>query len=141
MKFFAHAALALFSIGLAQPALAQSAPDIADDYRERHENRILADFMELLALPNFARDAENIARNADHIEAMFAARGFAMRQLSENGAPPLVYGRRDTPGATRTIALYVHYDGQQANPANWAHPPYDPILLDGPPGIGLPPAP
>jgi acetylornithine deacetylase/succinyl-diaminopimelate desuccinylase-like protein len=33
------------------------------------------------------------------------------------------------PGATRTLALYVHYDGQPADPSKWRTPPWTPTLL------------
>ena len=100
----------------------------ARDWRAAHGAEILSGFAELLALPNDANDADNIRRNADHIAALFAARGFAMEQLEIEGAPPLIYGLRETPGATRTVAIYIHYDGQPTEAAEWTHPPFAPAL-------------
>ena len=37
--------------------------------------------------------------------------------LETPGSPPAVYGELRTPGATRTIVMYAHYDGQPVDPA------------------------
>ena len=57
-----------------------------------------------------------------------AERGVDARLLTLPGANPIVYGELMVPGATRTLGLYVHYDGQPADPANWTHDPWDPVL-------------
>ncbi len=44
------------------------------------------------------------------------------------GAPPIVYGALDVPGATRTLGIYVHYDGQPVDESQWSHPPWSPTL-------------
>ena len=51
-----------------------------------------------------------------------------MELLTSDVAPPLIYGHLDVPGATRTIAIYVHYDGQPTEDAEWTHPPFAPTL-------------
>ena len=83
---------------------------------------------ELLAMPNDANDDINIRKNADHIVDLFKARDFEMELLEIDGAPPLIYGALDVPGATRTIAIYVHYDGQPTQDTDWTHPPFEPTL-------------
>ncbi|WP_428407106.1 M20/M25/M40 family metallo-hydrolase [Hyphococcus sp.] len=128
MKYFA--AVAAAGLSLMAPALAESAGAVAAarDWRADHGAEILAGFVDLLSLPNDANDAENIRRNADYITALFAERGFEMALLESDEAPPLIYGLRETPGAARTIAIYVHYDGQPTEPADWTHPPFEPRL-------------
>lgn len=101
---------------------------VARSYVEANAPAILRDFTSLLTLPNDAGDAENIRLNAEEIAERFAMRGFAMELLTHESAPPLIYGRRDVPGATRTLAIYVHYDGQPTEDANWTHPPFEPVL-------------
>ncbi len=81
----------------------------------------------MLALPNVASDSAGIARNADHIEALLTAAGLRARQLTVDGAPPVVFGERDS-GAATTVMVYVHYDGQPVAPENWASDPWTPVL-------------
>jgi acetylornithine deacetylase/succinyl-diaminopimelate desuccinylase-like protein len=64
---------------------------------------------------------------------MMTTRGIAARLLeSPAGGPPAVYGELRTPGATRTVVLYAHYDAQPVEPSRWATPPWEPTLRDGP---------
>lgn len=133
MKYLAATVLAAAAImtGAAAQAPADkpmAAVAAAQAWTGEHGAEILQGFVDLLSLPNDANDAENIRRNADYISALFAERGFAMELLESDEAPPLIYGLREAPGATRTIAIYVHYDGQPTEPAEWTHPPFEPRL-------------
>ncbi len=138
MRMIAKGFAALAALGMAASAPAQDGAGTAAEYRAAHEADILRDFIDLLSIPNHAFDADNIRRNAEHIGALYEARGFDIELLTSGDSPPLVYGRRDTPGAERTIAIYVHYDGQPVVAEQWAHPPFEPVLLDGPPETGSP---
>jgi acetylornithine deacetylase/succinyl-diaminopimelate desuccinylase-like protein len=116
---------------LALPFPAASQQDglaAARGYRERHAASILRRFSELLSLPNVAADSAGIWRNARHLERELTARGVRTELLTLPGAPPVVLGRWDVPGATRTIALYVHYDGQPTDTAGWTFGPWTPTL-------------
>ena len=57
-------------------------------------------------------------------------RGIAAKLVSVPGGNPIVFGEIKTPGATRTIVLYAHYDGQPLDPKEWATPPFTPSLRD-----------
>ena len=104
-----------------------------DTYRRAHEAEILREFRDLLAIPNLASDSANIRRNAAAITAMLRRRGVATRLLeSPAGGPPAVFGELRTAGATRTIVLYAHYDGQPVEPARWSTPAWEPTLRDAP---------
>ncbi|MGE0178895.1 MAG: M20/M25/M40 family metallo-hydrolase [Sphingomonas sp.] len=97
-----------------------------------NRDAILAEYLELLAIPNVASNRADIRRNADHIMAMMRRRNLAPRLLeSEDGqAPPLIYGEWLVPGATRTYVLYAHYDGQPVTPADWqVTPPFAPRIV------------
>jgi acetylornithine deacetylase/succinyl-diaminopimelate desuccinylase-like protein len=120
--------LASVALTLAPPAAAQSGPDVARAYREAQGHRILTDYAELLSIPNVASDSVGIHRNADFIVERLQQVGVDARALKVPGAPPVVYGELSVPGATRTLGIYVHYDGQPADPANWTHDPWEPVL-------------
>ena len=111
------------------PLAAQSGPEVARAWRDAHGPGIIRDFAELLAYPNNASDTENIRRNAAVIRDRLREAGVEAELLELDAAtPPIVYGRLDVPGATRTLGLYVHYDGQPADPSNWTHAPWEPTL-------------
>src|SRR6266849_6252271 len=99
------------------------------DYRRAHERQIIDEFMRLLAIPNVASDRQNIRRNADFILEMMQRRGLSPQLLEAKSkdTPPAVYGEWKVPGATHSIVLYAHYDGQPVDPKQWtASPPFQP---------------
>ena len=94
------------------------------------QHAVVAEFVDLLAIPNLASDAPNIARNAAAIRAMFEKRGVSTLLLTLEGAPPIVIGDIRVPGATRTIAFYAHYDGQPVDATQWKSAPWTPVMRD-----------
>jgi acetylornithine deacetylase/succinyl-diaminopimelate desuccinylase-like protein len=65
---------------------------------------------------------------------MMEKRGLAPQLLygSDKSAPPLIYGEWKTPGATRTIVFYAHYDGQPTDPSKWTlSDPWKPVMRNG----------
>lgn len=98
-------------------------------YRRAHERQIIDEFTRLLAIPNIASDTSNIRRNAQFILEMMQRRGLNPRLLEAKSkdTPPAVYGEWKVAGATRSIILYAHYDGQPVDPKQWtASPPFQP---------------
>src|SRR4029453_12572456 len=60
-----------------------------------------------------------------------AKRGL-MAEILETAGNPLVWGEMKAAGATRTLPIYAHYDGQPVNPRDWRQPsPFTPILRAG----------
>ncbi len=112
------------------PAAAAALRSAAHRYRVAHESAILREFTDLLAIPNLASDRANIRRNADLLVEMLQRRGVTARLLEVPDAPPSVFGELKVPGATHTLVLYAHYDGQPVDPAQWATPPWSPTLRD-----------
>ena len=113
----------------AQDVSGAAARQAARVYREQHEGAILTEFAELLALPNLASDSVNIRRNADHLVRLLAARGLTnTKLLTVPGGPPAVYGEMLQTGATKTLVLYAHYDGQPVDASKWTTPPWSPVL-------------
>jgi acetylornithine deacetylase/succinyl-diaminopimelate desuccinylase-like protein len=115
-RFIGSAAILAISFGA---VVAQSS---VREYRRTHERQILAEFTQLLAIPNVASDQQNIRRNADFIFEMMQRRGLNPRLLetANKENPPAVFGEWKTPGATHSIVLYAHYDGQPTDPKQWA---------------------
>ena len=115
---------ALLALTAAPPVRAQ-APQVRQ-WRQANEHALLREYVDFVALPNVARNRDDIRRNADHLVGMMQRRGLNPRLLeTEDGAaPPAVYGEWIVPGATRTIVLYAHYDGQPTDSAAWhgSHP-------------------
>lgn len=105
-------------------------------WRVAQEQPIIAEYRELLAIPNISVDRANIRRNAEFIRGMLQRRGIEARLLTvpSPNSNPAVYGEIKVPGATRTVLLYAHYDGQPVNPAQWAPgwEPFSPRFATGP---------
>ena len=126
IRLISTAVVAVLAAGAGEPA--QSPPDIAARYRDANAPRILREFSEMLSLPNRARDTADIERNATYIREQMQAAGVATELLRVDGAPPVVFGALTVPGATRTLGIYAHYDGQPVDPKAWRHPPFEPTL-------------
>src|ERR1043165_2925471 len=127
--FLPRALLVLLTLPL--PLVAQTTQLNVREYRRANEHQILQEFTTLLAIPNVASDVVNIRKNAAHIVQMMQDRGLNPRLLepSSHESPPAVYGEWKTAGATRTILVYAHYDGQPTNPAQWkSGPPWQPTF-------------
>ncbi len=110
---------------------AQSTQEKVRNYRRSNEHKIVREFLSLLALPNIASDNANIRKNADLIVEMMKQRGVSPRLLEAKtpNTPPLVYGEWKTPGATRTVIIYAHYDGQPTDPKQWTGTqPWQPVF-------------
>lgn len=122
--------------------IALAAPPLAAQnvhaWRLAHEGTILREFTTLVGLPNVASDSVNIRHNADTLMAMLRRRGISAQLLELPGSPPAVYGSLLSPGATHTLVLYAHYDGQPVTPADWSTPPWQPILRNGPDVVAIP---
>jgi acetylornithine deacetylase/succinyl-diaminopimelate desuccinylase-like protein len=126
-----------------------------DAERAHHEAEWLQEYVGLLAIPNVAADKADIRRNAEYIVGMMKRRGIAARLLEGDSpaANPAVFGEVRARGASRTLVLYAHYDGQPVNPAKWAPglAPFAPVLITAPverggtvigpyaPGMAVPP--
>ena len=112
------------------PADATRSRDAARAWRSAHEASIIREFTTLLAMPNVASNVADIRRNADTLVAMLQRRGATAQVITAADGFPAVFGELVTPGATRTIALYAHFDGQPVDPSQWKTPPFTPTLRD-----------
>ncbi len=113
-------------------ATPEDAVGIAREHRSGHEAEILEELVEFLSMPCVARDVDDIHRNAEWLVGAFARRGIELEIIALPGKPPIVTGRLETPGATRTIGLYCHYDGQPVDATQWTtDDPWTPVLYSG----------
>jgi acetylornithine deacetylase/succinyl-diaminopimelate desuccinylase-like protein len=123
--------LICLAAGLSTLASAQAPAPWAPNVRawvSANQEAVLGELLELLAIPNVAADRPNILRNAEHLRGMLQKRGFTA-ELLETAGNPLVYGELKAPGATRTLLLYSHYDGQPVDPKGWSQPdPFTPVV-------------
>jgi len=124
-------ALSLSFLLLSTFALAQTP---IREYRQANEHRLLGEFVRFLSLPNVASDTTNIRRNADYLVAEMQNRGLKSRLLEalDRKVPPVAYGEWMTPGATKTVVFYAHYDGQPVDPKQWSTDPWKPTLYSAP---------
>jgi acetylornithine deacetylase/succinyl-diaminopimelate desuccinylase-like protein len=119
-----------------QAVAGPSAAEIRDTvraYRQQHEPAIVGEFARLLAIPNHASDTADIRKNAELIARTLRDRQVDTKLLELQGAPPVVFGKLDVPGATRTVTFYAHYDGQPTRQSGWTTEPFQPTLR-GPDG-------
>ncbi len=98
------------------------------EYRLAHEGAIVRQLVDLLAIPNNAADDIRIRQNAATLQDLLRARGFSARLLESPGSPPVVFAEQQTPGASRTIVFYAHYDGQPVDSTQWSSNPYQAVL-------------
>jgi acetylornithine deacetylase/succinyl-diaminopimelate desuccinylase-like protein len=117
---------------------AQGPPPPADiaravrEYRVAHEQPIIQELVDLLAIPNIASDEPNIRRNAERLKAMFERRGFRVRFFEIPKRGPIVFADLPAAGAARTVVFYAHYDGQPVDSSAWTGSgPFEPGLRTG----------
>ena len=100
----------LFAIALLAACAAAPATDPPlriRQFRQAHEQALLAEFEQLVAIPNVAADSANLRRTALFVQGMMQRRGSSARLLAAPtpGVPPVVFGEVRTPGATRTFTV------------------------------------
>jgi acetylornithine deacetylase/succinyl-diaminopimelate desuccinylase-like protein len=123
--------LAALLFRLAPVTPAQTPPEAARKYTVERRAELMQQFSELLSIPNVAADPASLKRNADVLVAELRKRGVDSRLLSVPGAPSVVFGQIDVPGAEHTIVFYAHYDGQPVTPSEWdGSSPFTPVVRE-----------
>lgn len=112
---------------------AESERDAIAAWTQARQHALLDEYEGFLRLPNVATDRAAIRANAEALVRMMQRRGLSPRLLenADRSAPPAVYGEWTVPGATRTVVLYAHYDGQPVDAADWASDPWTPVWRRG----------
>ena len=112
----------------ADRAIADQVTDQVNQWRQSNEQQIIDEFAGLLSIPNVAADEPNIRRNAEHISQLLTDAGMNVELLELEGSNPAIFAERPSPGATKTMMIYIHYDGQPVNVDNWASDPWVPVM-------------
>ena len=87
-------------------------------------------YRELLTFPNDAHHPEDMARLSEWLESRFQARGFTTERLEMPGSDAIL-AMRESPGADRTVLIYLQADGQPVDPGNWfQESPWTPTLKE-----------
>jgi acetylornithine deacetylase/succinyl-diaminopimelate desuccinylase-like protein len=117
------APLAALAVATASHAQAVLAPGDA----ERFARASFSEFPELLALPSDAANPSDIQRNAAWLATAFQKRGFAARQLANEGKPP-VFAELPPVAGRKTVLFYMHFDAQPVYRNEWKTDPWQPVL-------------
>lgn len=130
-RFLVALLVLLVAAGKAFPSDALDVVTHTRAWRTSHENPILDELLQFLAIPNDANNLSDIRRKAQWIIEAFGRRGIELR-LIETGGAPYVFGERRTKDAKRTWLFYCHYDGQSADASRWSgHRPWEPVFRNG----------
>ncbi|MDJ0962116.1 MAG: M20/M25/M40 family metallo-hydrolase [Acidimicrobiia bacterium] len=105
-----------------------AAIEAARRYRTDHAAHILRDYAGFLSIPNVTGDVAALERNATAIVDAFTERGAPMSVTQLDGVAPIITGRLPAVEATRTLGVYVHYDGQPVDSDAWLSGPFEPVL-------------
>jgi len=100
-------------------------------YVDQNRDRFMAELCALVRQPSISAQNVGVAECAALLRSQLEASGIAARILPTAGHP-VVFGEMQTPGATRTLLIYGHYDVQPPEPLElWKTPPFEPTLKDG----------
>lgn len=125
-------ALLLFALCIHPSLQAQT----IQQYISKNDKKLMEEYIQFLSIPNVSTDTVNIRKNAAFIKEMMERRGIKAELLTGTtaGVTPAVFGEIKTPGATKTIGFYAHYDGQPVNPKQWHEglEPFKPVLITAP---------
>jgi acetylornithine deacetylase/succinyl-diaminopimelate desuccinylase-like protein len=97
-------------------------------YSRTHAREVIQELIDFLRVPNNVYRPEQIQASAQHLRAMLERRGIQVEMWPTPSGRPTVFGELPTPGATKTLLIYTHYDGVPAERKDWHSDPYQPVL-------------
>jgi acetylornithine deacetylase/succinyl-diaminopimelate desuccinylase-like protein len=116
------------------PVLDAGSVAAVDAYVTAHQDRLLAELLDLLRIPSVSTDPGrrgDVRRAAEFVAAALARVGLASAVRETGGHPVVSAASPHVPGAP-TVLVYGHYDVQPAEPLDlWDHPPFEPVVEDG----------
>src|SRR5277367_3570400 len=84
--------------------------------------------------PSIAAENRGMTEGCDLMMRMLRDAGFDQATKVPSDGHPGVFATLDA-GAPKTVGLYFMYDVKQADPSEWANPPFEARLIDKP-GLG-----
>ena len=100
-------------------------------YLDAHRHRMLEELFTLLRQPSVSTQGIGVVETAHLLAGMMREAGIPTT-LYETAGYPVVYGELSSPGSTRTLLVYGHYDVQPPEPLElWKSPPFEPTVRDG----------
>ncbi len=85
---------------------------------QKHAKASLPDLYTFLSIPNDAHFPKQIEKNILWSEQAFKERGFTTKRL-ETATQPVLLAERKSTGASKTVLMYLHLDGQPVRPELW----------------------
>lgn len=121
---------------LVSPLVAQKGIDL-NKVSEKYAIQSFKEFYELLSIQNDAHVPGDIEKNIQWCESAFAKRGFTTLRLETPTVPLLLAERKvknaklSAGKAAKTVLIYLQFDGQPVNPAQWdQESPWKPTLKE-----------
>jgi acetylornithine deacetylase/succinyl-diaminopimelate desuccinylase-like protein len=129
--FIGGALAASATYALARQALA--APDrkpVYDQIGRRHEDTV-ALLQEWIRQPSIAAENRGVTEGCELTERLLRDAGFKHVERVPTDGQPGIFATLDA-GARRSIGVYFMYDVKQADPQEWASPPWEARVLELP---------
>jgi acetylornithine deacetylase/succinyl-diaminopimelate desuccinylase-like protein len=100
-------------------------------YVDQHRDRFVNELCTLVRQPSISAQNVGVAECAQLVKSQMEAIGIP-GQILPTAGHPVVFGELKSPGATRTVLIYGHYDVQPPEPLDlWRTPPFEPTIKDG----------
>lgn len=104
-------------------------------YLDQHQDRFLADLLELLRIPSISASPEHrgeVARCAEWLAEHMRGLGLEHVTVIPTAGHPVVYADWLHAPGRPTVLVYNHYDVQPVDPLDeWHSPPFEPVIKDG----------
>ena len=98
-------------------------------YIDEHSDRFIDELATFVKQPSISSQGIGIEDCAKLLTGMMEEVGITYEMMPMGGDtnPPLIYGEFISPGASKTLVIYGHYDVQPPEPLEaWDSPPFEP---------------
>ena len=105
------------------------------DYIEQNKERFFEELFSILRIPSISAKPENkpdMLRCAERLAELLRQAGVDEAGVYPTAGNPVVFARKNVPGAEKTFLVYGHYDVQPPEPLDlWKSDPFEPQIHDG----------